>query len=202
MRDEGNTRSGGETHKVLERIPPHSAQLKVSIHATHIHVLILTFNRPEALNAMTPTLESDIKRCMDWFDDEPSLWCVQFQSLTPSGASDLNVELNCPSYLLFPVMAMTCNGTVCAYVLFLSVMAFAPDLVFPRLRFRFRRQLSTYLSNPRSNAPHATLLFRLSTSNSALARRSPFEIYARRARRVCIITGAGRAFCAGADLKA
>ena len=38
--------------------------------------MILAFNRPKALNAMTPTMAEDIKRILDWFDEEPSLWCV------------------------------------------------------------------------------------------------------------------------------
>lgn len=40
------------------------------------HVMILAFNRPKALNAMTPTMAEDIKRILDWFDEEPSLWSV------------------------------------------------------------------------------------------------------------------------------
>ncbi|TFK56825.1 enoyl-CoA hydratase/carnithine racemase [Heliocybe sulcata] len=54
--------------------PPVSDQLKVSFPAEH--VLQLTFNRPKSLNAMTPTMEADIKNIMSWFDEEPSLWVV------------------------------------------------------------------------------------------------------------------------------
>lgn len=36
--------------------------------------MLLTFNRPKALNAITPTMTSDVKRILDWFDQEPSLW--------------------------------------------------------------------------------------------------------------------------------
>ncbi|KAK4058011.1 hypothetical protein OIO90_000750 [Microbotryomycetes sp. JL221] len=39
-------------------------------------VLQLRLNRPEALNAMTDELENDIRKVMDWFEQEPSLWVV------------------------------------------------------------------------------------------------------------------------------
>ncbi|KZT30978.1 ClpP crotonase [Neolentinus lepideus HHB14362 ss-1] len=54
--------------------PRVSDQLSVSFPVEH--VLQLTFNRPAALNAMTPTMEEDIKNVMNWFDEEPSLWVV------------------------------------------------------------------------------------------------------------------------------
>jgi enoyl-CoA hydratase/carnithine racemase len=36
--------------------------------------MLLVLNRPKALNAMSPSLEADIKRVLDWFDEEPELW--------------------------------------------------------------------------------------------------------------------------------
>lgn len=54
--------------------PPHSDELKVSFPVEH--VLLLTFNRPDSLNAMTPTLTRDINNMLNWFDEEPSLWLV------------------------------------------------------------------------------------------------------------------------------
>jgi enoyl-CoA hydratase/carnithine racemase len=53
--------------------PTHSDQLLLDIKEDE-HILVLTMNRPKMLNAMTPTLAEDIKRVLDWFDDEPSLW--------------------------------------------------------------------------------------------------------------------------------
>lgn len=38
--------------------------------------MLLMFNRPKALNAMTPVMERDIGKVLDWFDNEPSLWAV------------------------------------------------------------------------------------------------------------------------------
>ena len=38
--------------------------------------MLLTFNRPKALNALTFTMEEDINRILNWFDNEPSLWFV------------------------------------------------------------------------------------------------------------------------------
>lgn len=52
--------------------PAHSDQIRVSF--PQEHVMLLTFNRPKALNAITPTMTSDVKRILDWFDQEPSLW--------------------------------------------------------------------------------------------------------------------------------
>ncbi|PIL31483.1 hypothetical protein GSI_06185 [Ganoderma sinense ZZ0214-1] len=54
--------------------PAHSDQIRVSF--PQEHVMLLTFNRPKALNAVTPTMTSDVKRIMDWFDQEPDLWVV------------------------------------------------------------------------------------------------------------------------------
>ena len=52
--------------------PKHSAEIKVEFPARH--VLLLTLNRPKALNAMTPQMSDDLKRLLDWFEDEPELW--------------------------------------------------------------------------------------------------------------------------------
>ncbi|PCH34085.1 enoyl-CoA hydratase/carnithine racemase [Wolfiporia cocos MD-104 SS10] len=54
--------------------PPHSGEIKVAF--PREHVMLLTFNRPKSLNAMTPTMRDDIHRLLEWFDDEPSLWVV------------------------------------------------------------------------------------------------------------------------------
>jgi len=51
-----------------------SNQTKISFPSQH--VLLVSFNRPEALNAMTPDMEGDITRLMSWFDNEPELWVV------------------------------------------------------------------------------------------------------------------------------
>ncbi|KAI0800768.1 ClpP/crotonase-like domain-containing protein [Fomes fomentarius] len=52
--------------------PAHSNEIKVSF--PQEHVLLLTLNRPKALNAVTPTMTKDVKTILDWFDNEPSLW--------------------------------------------------------------------------------------------------------------------------------
>ncbi|KAF8890099.1 enoyl-CoA hydratase [Infundibulicybe gibba] len=54
--------------------PHHSEEVRVSIPLDH--VLLLTFNRPKSLNAMTPGMERDLKRLLDWFENEPRLWVV------------------------------------------------------------------------------------------------------------------------------
>ena len=54
------------------QVPPHSDEILISFPADH--VMLLTFNRPKSLNAMTPTMSSDINNMLTWFDNEPSLW--------------------------------------------------------------------------------------------------------------------------------
>jgi enoyl-CoA hydratase/carnithine racemase len=57
----------------MATIPPvHSSELEVSI--PEEHVLLLTFNRPASLNAMSPTMAKDISSVLKWFDDQPNLW--------------------------------------------------------------------------------------------------------------------------------
>ncbi|KAF9055721.1 enoyl-CoA hydratase/carnithine racemase [Panaeolus papilionaceus] len=54
--------------------PAHSEEVKVAFPAPHI--LLLTFNRPKSLNAMTPQMSDSLKRLLDWFENEPELWVV------------------------------------------------------------------------------------------------------------------------------
>ena len=54
--------------------PDHSSELKVAFPAKH--VLLLTFNRPKSLNAMTPQMTNDLKTVLNWFEEEPELWYV------------------------------------------------------------------------------------------------------------------------------
>ena len=54
--------------------PTHSEDVLVTFPAPH--VLLLTFNRPQTLNAMTPRMKDDMGRLLDWFEKEPELWVV------------------------------------------------------------------------------------------------------------------------------
>jgi hypothetical protein len=60
--------------------PSHSEELDVAFPIDH--VLLLTFNRPQSLNAMTPRMKNDLDKVLDWFVDEPQLWYVQFPLMT------------------------------------------------------------------------------------------------------------------------
>lgn len=40
------------------------------------HVLMMKMNRPRQLNAMSWGMEQDMKKTLDWFEEEPSLWVV------------------------------------------------------------------------------------------------------------------------------
>lgn len=61
----------------LTPVPLTSEELQVSFPEGHEHVLLLTLNRPKSLNAMTPTMQADLQRVLQWYDDEPSLWYVR-----------------------------------------------------------------------------------------------------------------------------
>ncbi|KAM6498899.1 enoyl-CoA hydratase [Amanita muscaria] len=52
--------------------PSVSDELQIDFPAEH--VLLLTLNRPKVLNAMSPTMSSDLSRVLNWFEDEPQLW--------------------------------------------------------------------------------------------------------------------------------
>ncbi|KAI0690750.1 enoyl-CoA hydratase/carnithine racemase [Cytidiella melzeri] len=61
-------------HTAHYQAPPHTNEIKVSFPVEH--VLLITFNRPKSLNAMTPEMDDSIGKVLDWFDNEPSLWVV------------------------------------------------------------------------------------------------------------------------------
>ena len=69
--------------------PAHSNEVKVSF--PQDHVMLLTFNRPKALNAVTPNMTDDVKKIMDWFDNEPGLWWVVWRFV-----QERTFELNTP----------------------------------------------------------------------------------------------------------
>ena len=56
-------------------VPQHGDSLRVAFPEEHI--LLITLNRPEVLNTMTPGMEADMKALLDWFDKEPDLWGVE-----------------------------------------------------------------------------------------------------------------------------
>lgn len=59
---------------IVLKPPAHSEELVVELPSEH--VLLLIFNRPNALNAMTPRMTDDLRRVLDWFEQEPELWVV------------------------------------------------------------------------------------------------------------------------------
>ncbi|KAI0059422.1 enoyl-CoA hydratase/carnithine racemase [Artomyces pyxidatus] len=61
-------------HSFLSPAPSLSGEVKISF--PEPHVLLLTFNRPHALNAVSQRMEADVQAVMQWFDEEPSLWVV------------------------------------------------------------------------------------------------------------------------------
>ncbi|KAJ8516837.1 hypothetical protein ONZ45_g5899 [Pleurotus djamor] len=62
------------TYKSPLTPPQTSSQILVSFPAPH--VLLITFNRPESLNAMSFQMSEDMRATLDWFESEPELWVV------------------------------------------------------------------------------------------------------------------------------
>ncbi|KAM0756444.1 ClpP/crotonase [Meredithblackwellia eburnea MCA 4105] len=56
------------------KIPSVGDHLVVSI--VDERILVLRLNRPSKLNAMNSALEGDIRKVLDWYEDETSLWCA------------------------------------------------------------------------------------------------------------------------------
>lgn len=62
------------TTVIMTTPPKHSNELLLEFPAEH--VLLITFNRPKALNAMTYEMTVELEKVLDWFNEEPTLWCV------------------------------------------------------------------------------------------------------------------------------
>ncbi len=54
--------------------PAHASTIILSFPSPH--VLLLTFNRPDALNSVTPDMRKDLERVLDWFEAEDELWVL------------------------------------------------------------------------------------------------------------------------------
>ncbi|KIY71274.1 ClpP/crotonase [Cylindrobasidium torrendii FP15055 ss-10] len=54
--------------------PPHSNNFLVAFPIPH--VLLLTLNRPEALNSVTPQQQQELRLVLDWFDVTDELWVL------------------------------------------------------------------------------------------------------------------------------
>ncbi|KAH8926924.1 ClpP/crotonase [Atractiella rhizophila] len=54
-------------------IPPRTGN-HLLVDVSHDKILILTLNKPKALNAMDDNLQADLCKVLDWFEEEPSLW--------------------------------------------------------------------------------------------------------------------------------
>ncbi|KAF7360428.1 hypothetical protein MVEN_00772900 [Mycena venus] len=57
---------------------PPAVSSEILVNFPKDHVLQLTLNRPKSLNALTPQMVEDLRRVLNWFEDEPSLWVVIF----------------------------------------------------------------------------------------------------------------------------
>lgn len=59
--------------KTLHSSPPEVPHTQVSFPADFPHVLLVTLNRPDALNAIPRPQHHALERLWDWYDEEPSL---------------------------------------------------------------------------------------------------------------------------------
>ena len=57
-------------------IPSHCDEIIVSLPAPH--VLLLTLNRPKALNAVSPQMSDSIDRILNWAEQEGEIWWAKF----------------------------------------------------------------------------------------------------------------------------
>lgn len=62
------------SHASLKRQPPSQSHGIVSFPAPH--VMLVVFNRPQALNAMTSAAQYELETLFAWYDGEPSLRCA------------------------------------------------------------------------------------------------------------------------------
>ncbi|KAJ5527955.1 hypothetical protein N7513_012114 [Penicillium frequentans] len=62
------------SHPSLKRQPPPQSHGIVTFPAPH--VMLVVFNRPQALNAMTSAAQYDLETLFSWYDSEPSLRCA------------------------------------------------------------------------------------------------------------------------------
>ncbi|KAF9516539.1 hypothetical protein BS47DRAFT_1390598 [Hydnum rufescens UP504] len=58
------------------KTPPPSHGPNVILSYPRPHLLVITFNRPNQMNSMTPGLRDDLLIVLDWFDTEPDLWAL------------------------------------------------------------------------------------------------------------------------------
>ena len=57
-------------------VPSHTDEIILSLPAPH--TLLLTLNRPQALNAVSPQLTDSIDRILNWAEQEGDIWWVNF----------------------------------------------------------------------------------------------------------------------------
>ena len=53
-------------------VPSHCDEIIVSLPAPH--VLLLTLNRPKALNAVSPQMSDSVDRILSWAEQEGEIW--------------------------------------------------------------------------------------------------------------------------------
>ncbi|KAI0050588.1 ClpP crotonase [Auriscalpium vulgare] len=56
--------------------PPPAHSPALTLEFPDAHILLLCFNRPDALNAVSDPMRDDINAVMRWFDNEPDLWAA------------------------------------------------------------------------------------------------------------------------------
>lgn len=67
--------------KNADDLPPRTLKTLPPSHAEHLilsypapHVILVTFNRPKAMNSVSEPMRQDLIAIFDWFEAEPDLW--------------------------------------------------------------------------------------------------------------------------------
>lgn len=67
--------------KNADDVPPKTLKTRPPSHGEHLilsypapHVLLVTFNRPKAMNSVSEPMRRDLIAIFDWFETEPDAW--------------------------------------------------------------------------------------------------------------------------------
>ncbi|KAF9518783.1 hypothetical protein BS47DRAFT_1337919 [Hydnum rufescens UP504] len=67
----------------MSNVPPKTLKTPPPSHGPEVilsyplpHLLVITLNRPNNMNSMSPSLRADLGVVLDWFDTEPDLWAL------------------------------------------------------------------------------------------------------------------------------
>ena len=73
--------ASSKTSGNADKTPPYTLATPPPSHADHVilsfpspHIMLVTFNRPKAMNAVDIAMRLDLESIFNWFETEPDLW--------------------------------------------------------------------------------------------------------------------------------